>query len=149
MKGLEAPFVISMFGKFSLTCTGHASGVTRGWPWCSIRSFDVASLAWCIGRGFGVTRGVYVLTGATRREPVRGFLRRLGEQGCVGLPACSSPAGRTSGRLTLIFTWSGSRFGSSFVESQSVSSRIIAQQTTAILRASAIPAFFFRVACPP
>ena len=90
-----------------------------------------------------------VLTGARRGLPRRGlrFLRDV--QGCFGFSACNSPAGRTSGRFTFSFTSSGGSSGNNFVESQSVSSRIIAQATTPSRRASAMPAFLRRVFEPP
>ena len=101
-------------------------------------------------QGFAIGPGwIYVLTGARFGLPRRlRFLFRTA-QACLGLPLCSSPAGRISGRLTFSFTASGGILGSSLLGSQSASSRIIAHATTAILRASAIPAFLRRVFEPP
>ena len=58
-----------------------------------------------------------VFTGARRALPRRGLRLLRGLQCCFGFSACSSPAGRTSGRLTFSFTSSGGTSGSSFVES--------------------------------
>jgi hypothetical protein len=127
-------------------CIGHASGVLEA-PFVRAMLSGLAPLHRPAVRSH--SRLDQDRMGARRGEPLRGRCFLDGAQGCFGFPACSSPAGRTSGRLGRIRTSAGSTSGSNFRESHSASSRIIAQATTASFRASAIPAFFLRVACPP